>query len=127
MIETVGTAFVAVGVSRGSCDAGGIGSPAVVFSINTTNKGQWQLTASTNITNPLNYGSISVIPGTWYKLTLSVLSDHSEAYINDNLVGRCELHASSSKGWAAIGSSWNYVQFDRFRLESQKHGVHAYG
>ena len=123
MIESVGTAFVAIGVSQGSCNVVGTGSPGIVFSINTTNSGLWQLTASTNIINPLNYGSISVIPGTWYTLTLSVLSNHSDAYINGNFVGRCALKASSSRGWAAIGSSWNYVQFDHFRLQSPKQGV----
>jgi galactosylceramidase len=126
MIESVGTAFVAIGVSRGSCDARGVGSPAVVFSINTTNNGVWQLTASTAITNPLNYGNVSVTPGTWYTMTLSVLSDHSEAFINGNFMGRCALNASTSSGWVAIGSSWNHVQFDNFRLESPKQGVYEY-
>ncbi len=42
MIETIGTAFIAVGVSRGSCSVVRVGSPAVVFSINTTNNGLWQ-------------------------------------------------------------------------------------
>jgi hypothetical protein len=125
MIETVGAAFIAIGVSRGSCDSRGSGSPAVVFSINTTNNGLWQFTANTALTNPVSYGSVSVTPGTWYNVTLSVLSDHSEAYINGNFIGRCALNVSSSKGWVAIGSSWNHVQFDNFRLESPKQGVHA--
>jgi galactosylceramidase len=118
MIESVGTAFVAIGIERGSCSAGGVGSPAIVFSINTTNNGLWQLTNSTAITDPLIYGNASIIAGTWYTLTLIVLSDHSEAYINGNLVGRCELNVSSHNGLVAIGSSWNYVQFDNFRLQS---------
>ena len=118
MIETVGAAFVAVGVSRGSCDAAQIGSPAIVFSINTTNNGLWQLTTSTNLTNPVNSGSTVVTPDTWYTITLTVLSDHSEAYINGDFVGRCSLSASSSSGLVAIGSSWNHVQFDNFRLNS---------
>jgi galactosylceramidase len=125
MIESVGTAFVAIGVATGSCNVAHGGSPATVFSINTTNNGQWQLSASTKLDNPLNYGNVSIIPGTWYTLTLTVLSDHSEAYINGNFVGRCPLNASSSHGWAAIGSSWNYVQFDNFRLQSPKQGVYV--
>jgi hypothetical protein len=125
MIENAGTAFVAIGVSRGSCYAGGVGSPAIVFSINTTNNGLWQLTPNTALTNPVNYGNVSVTPGTWYTITLSVLSDHSEAYINGNFIGRCALNVSTSSGWVAIGSSWNHVQFDNFRLESPKEGVHA--
>jgi galactosylceramidase len=123
MIESVGAAFVAIGVSRGSCDVGGVGSPAVVFSINTTNNGLWQLTNSTAITDPVNSGTISVAPGTWYTITLSVLSDHSEAYINGNFIGHCALNVSTSRGWVAIGSSWNYVQFDNFRLQSPKQGL----
>lgn len=118
MIESVGIAFVAIGIERGSCDASVVGSPAIVFSINTANSGQWQLTNSTALNNPLNYGNISVTPGTWYTITLNVLSDHSEAYINGNFIDRCELNASSFTGLAAIGSSWDYVQFDNFYLRS---------
>ena len=120
LIEDNGLAFVAVGVARGSCDAGGIGSPAIVFSISTTNNGQWQLTASTNLTNPVSFGNTSVLAGTWYTITLTVLDDHSEAYINGNLIGRCELNVSTSSGWIAIGSSWSHVQFDNFHLQSPK-------
>jgi galactosylceramidase len=118
MIESVGTAFVAIGVERGGCGAGDGGSHAIVFSINTKNNGLWQLTASTAITNPLASGNVSIVSGIWYTLTLIVLQDHSEAYINGNLVGRCNLNASSTTGLVAIGSSWNYVQFDNFRLQS---------
>ncbi len=87
MIENVRTAFVAIGVDRGSCSAGDGGSLAIVFSINTTNNGLWQLTNSTVITNPLAHGNVSVMAGIWYTLTLIVLKDHSEAYINRDLVG----------------------------------------
>jgi galactosylceramidase len=120
MIESVGTAFVAIGVERGGCGVGRVGSHAIVFSINTTNNGLWQLTSSTAITKPLAYGNVSVRSGTWYTITLIVLEDHSEAYINGNLIGRCELNVSSSSGLVAIGSSWNYVQFDNFHLQSPK-------
>jgi galactosylceramidase len=116
MIENVGTAFVALEVARGSCNAGDGGSPGIVFSINTTNNGLWQLSASTGIINPLSYGNTQVTPGSWYTLMLSVLADHSEAYINGQFMGRCALNATSSRGWAAIGSSWNNVQFDNFHL-----------
>ncbi len=95
MIESVGAVFVAIGVERGSCSARDIGSPSIVFSINTTNNGLWQLTNSTAITNPLASGNVSIMAGTWYTLTLIVLTDHSEACINDDLVGRCELNVSN--------------------------------
>jgi galactosylceramidase len=125
MIESGGTAFVAIGISRGSCLAAHVGSPAIVFSVNTTNNGQWQLTASTALTNPLSHGNVSIMSGIWYTMTLIVLADHSEAYIDGNLVGRCNLNVSSSRGLVGIGSSWDYVQFDNFRLQSPKQGETA--
>ncbi|CAF0942938.1 unnamed protein product [Adineta ricciae] len=115
MIEKNGTAFVALGVSQGGC---GSGSRGIVFSVNTTNNGSWQITESTKLTNPVASDSYSIVAGTWYTLTLVVLQDHSIGYINGNAVGRCELSASSYSGWAAIGSSYDYVQFDNFRLQS---------
>lgn len=127
MIENVGIAFVAIGVSRGSCGIEYSGSPGIVFSVNTTNNGFWQLSANTALTNPLNYGTISIMAGTWYTLTLKVFSDHSEAYVDGNFVARCTLSASSSTGFAAIGSSWNYVQFDNFILESPVKDLNTYG
>ena len=116
IIETSGTAFIAIGVARGSCDASRVGSPAIVFSISTINNGQWQLTGSTNLTNPLNRGSVSITAGTWYTISLSTLFDYSEAFINGNFVGQCNLTSTSVQGLIAIGSSWNYVQFDNFQI-----------
>ena len=66
----------------------------------------------------MDYGNILIKSGTWYIITLIVLSDQSEAYIDGNLVGRCNLIASSTTGLAAIGSLWDFVQFDNFRLQS---------
>jgi galactosylceramidase len=118
MIEKVGTALVALGVSHGGC---GGGSPGIVFSVNTT--GVWQLSDSTNLTNAVASGKVSIVAGTWYTLTLVALEDHSVAYIDGNLVGRCELGASSHSGWAAIGSSWDGVQFDNFRIQSPNQNI----
>ncbi len=118
MIEKVGTALVALGVSHGGC---GGGSPGIVFSVNTT--GVWQLSDSTNLTNAVASGNVSIVAGTWYTLTLVVLEDHSVAYIGSNSVGRCELSVSSHSGWASIGSSWDYVQFDNFRIQSPNQNI----
>jgi hypothetical protein len=118
MIENVGTALVALGASYGGC---GRGSPGIVLSVNTT--GIWQLSNSTALKNPVASGKVSIVPGTWYTLTLVVLEDHSVAYIDGNLVGRCELGASSHSGWAAIGSSWDGVQFDNFRIQSPNQNI----
>ncbi len=82
MIENVGIAFVALGVAQGGC--GVSGSRAIVFSIDTTNDGLWQLTNSTAINYPFASGNIPIKSGTWYTLTLVVFTDHSEAYITAN-------------------------------------------
>ncbi len=117
MIENVGIAFIALGVAQTGCGASG--SRAIVLSIDTTNDGLWQLTNSTAINYPFASGNIPIKSGTWYTLTLVVFTDHSEVYINGKLVGQCVLSATTSRftAFAAIGSSWDYVQFDNFRLQ----------
>jgi len=115
LIENNGTAFVAVGVTRGGC---GDGSPGIVLSVSTVNGGLWQLSGSTELTNPLVSGPMELKPGSWHTISLVVLSDHSEAFINGEIVGQCDLSASSFTGLAAIGTSWDFVQFDNFHLQS---------
>lgn len=122
MIEKSGTAFVALGVSRGGC---GNGSPGIVFSITTENNGQWQITPSTTIKDPVATGHISVTAGTWYTLTLTALEDRSIASIDGNMVGQSNLGTATHRGWAAIGSSWDYVQFDRFSLQPYSDWEHS--
>ena len=112
MIEEVGTAMLGLGVNHGGCTSG---SHGIVFAVNTS--GIWQLSNSTTLQTPLTSGSISIVAGTWYTLTLVTLNDHSVGYINGNAVGRCELSASSYSGWASIGSSRDYVQFDNFSIQ----------
>ena len=120
MIEKTGTALVALGVNHGGC---GSGSNGIVFSVSSTNNGQWQLSDNTALKNPLASGSVSIVAGNWYTLTLVTLQDHSVGYINGNVAGRCELSASSHTGWAAIGSSYDYVQFDNFRIQSANQSI----
>jgi hypothetical protein len=49
-----------VGVARGSCGAGGMGCPTIVFRINTTINGSWQFSASITLTNPFNYENVFI-------------------------------------------------------------------
>ena len=117
MIENVGIAFIALGVAQTGCGASG--SRAIVLSIDTTNGGLWQLTNSTAINYPFASGNITITSDTWYTLALDVFTNHSEAYINGKSVGQCALSAITSRftSFAAIGSSWDHVQFDNFRLQ----------
>jgi len=118
LIESRGaTAFVAVGVSQGSCNVARTGSPATVLSINSTSQ-SWQITNSTDLLVSDVSGKLDVQTNVWYNLHLRVFTDHSEAYIDGAFVGRSSLSSRSSGGWAAIGSSWDYVEFDNFRLQT---------
>jgi len=118
LIETAGAAaFVALGVSEGSCNVVGKGSPATVLSINTTSQ-SWQISDRTDLVNAVISGPFVVRTNVWYNLRLKVFTDHSEAYIDGVFMGKSSLSSQTSGGWAAIGSSWNYVEFDNFRLQS---------
>lgn len=86
MIENTRVVFVAVGIFRGGCYAGEQLDPAIVFSIHTINNEMWQMSPNRRLTNPLNSVSIPIAAGTWYTITLRVLSDHSETFVKGNLV-----------------------------------------
>lgn len=113
MIENTGMAFVALSVDKGGCSNE---SSAIVFSIHTHSQ-EWKFTASTAVGYVYLSGHTSVTPGTWYTLTLVAFEDHSIGYINGRFVGQSLLGFQDSPGWAAIGSSWDYVQFDNFHLQ----------
>lgn len=117
MIENAGIAYIALGIAQTGCGAGG--SRGIVLSIDTSNGGLWQLSNSTAINHAFAAGNIPIESGAWYTLSLVAFTNHSAAYINGNLVGQSVLSATTSRytSFAAIGSSWDYVQFDNFRLQ----------
>ena len=115
LIETRGAAMLAADVTSGGC-AGDHSSPAIAFFIHSD--GNWTLSNNTTPLSTLASGSIDVPVNTWHHMQLYVLDDRSEVYFNGQYLGMTTiLNAKSSKsGWAAIGSSFDYVQFDNFNI-----------
>jgi hypothetical protein len=96
------------------------GSPGVVFALNNTHgSGNWILSNSTGLTHQFDSGSTAslIVPKSWYQLQLRVTNEDISASIDGTLVSHIPLF-NSSNGWVAIGSSWDYVQFDDLIITS---------
>jgi hypothetical protein len=97
-----------------------IGSSGVVFALNNTQgSGKWILSNSTALTYHFDSGSTAspIVPNRWYQLQLRVTNEDISALIDGTLVSHIPLFHSSN-GWVAIGSSWDYVQFDDLIITS---------
>jgi galactosylceramidase len=115
MIEGTGMAFVGARVSSGGC-IGARGSSGVAFGVSTD--GWWALCNSTAVTDDcIQVGKLQITAGTWYTLSLVVQGTTARAYIDGTLTVTREAERASN-GWASIGSSWSYVQFDDFQVTS---------
>jgi galactosylceramidase len=115
-----GIAMIAARVKSGGCVVGRIGSSGVVFALNNTQgSGHWILSNSTGLAYQFDSGSTAslIVPKTWYQLQLKVTNTDISASIDGTLVSHIPLF-NSSNGWVAIGSSWDYVQFDDLIITS---------
>ena len=117
-IESVGTAYIAAQVRSGGCVGHG-GTGAIAFAVRTDNGGGWILSDTTGFAKTILSGNYAISANTWYHLDLHVLDAATEVYINGKLVGTTDVVSSKSgNGWIAIGSSFNYAQFDRIRVQA---------
>ena len=115
MVERAGRAFVSARVAEGGC-VGGRGSEAAAFGVSTD--GWWALCNSTDFSDRCAaVGKMTVTPGRWYTLSVVVVDGVRRGYIDGTLTATAQ-GATSTTGWAGIGSSWSYVQFDRFSVSS---------
>jgi galactosylceramidase len=116
-----GVAMIAARVTSGGCAmAKNHGSPGVVFALNNTQgSGKWMVSNSTGLIYQYDSGSTAsmIVPNTWYQLQLRVTNEDISASIDGTLVSHIPLF-NSSNGWVAIGSSWDYVQFDDLIITS---------
>ena len=113
-IEQAGTAFVAAAVTDGGC-LGGKGSGGFTFAI--ASDGRWLLANDTGLAGVLDSGESQYIEaGRWYRLSLVVSGDSVSAYAEGYHVSTVSVGAGWRSGWAAIGSSYDYVQFDDFSV-----------
>ena len=115
MIEGVGVAFVGARVDAGGC-VGKTGSAGVTFGVST--EGWWAVCNSTAFSGKCQtMGKVEVKSGTWYQLGLQVQGDGLKGSIDGKQVVSTQVGHSGS-GWAGMGSSWSYVQFDDFSVAS---------
>ncbi len=96
------------------------GSSGVIFALNNTQGGcNWILSKSTGLTYQFVSGSTAtpIVHKTWYQLQLKVTSKEIFASIDGALVTHIPLF-NSTNGRVAIGSSWDYMQFDDLIITS---------
>ena len=113
-----GEGWVATRVSDGGC-VDVRGSSATAFGVST--EGWWAVCNSTAFALGCSGGvggKVEVQVGRWYTLTLVVEGERVQGWID----GRSVVNTTSAKGqrsgWAGIGSSWSYVQFDDFSVSA---------
>jgi len=113
LIETDGTAFLAVGVSSGGC-VGGRGSDGIVLALTV---GGWLVSNSTSLHSVVAQGKVAVGAGEWVALRLEVGEGGTSVSAGGQEVAMLsDLTSHQHEGWVAIGSSYDYVQFDNLLI-----------
>ena len=117
LIETTGSAYVATNVDGGGCTT--TSHHGIIFVITRTLSGDGlrALYDTMDITSsrPVVSGPYDVEALTWYSLNLINYGDHVDGYIDGVRVLSNKL--TFAAGFAAIGSSYDYVMFDNFVVE----------
>ena len=113
LIETNGTAFLATGVREGGC-VGDRGSDGIVLALTV---GSWLVSNSTSLQPVVARGKVAVPAGQWTKLRLEVGEAGTAVSVGGVLVATlAELTSGQHRGWLAIGSSYDYVQYDNLLI-----------
>jgi len=104
------TAALAIKVQGGGC--GNLYPGGYFLQISTD--GKWTITANSKT---LASGTANINATGWTELTLSSTPTKVCGFINSNSIG-CVDGTMFVDGFAAIGSSFNHVQFDNFKLNA---------
>ena len=121
MIEDSGTVFIAAAVTDGGC-LGGRGSDGFTFAVSSN--GTWTLSNDTALAGVLASGKLDVQSGQWYRLNLIVAGTSVSAWVAGKKLTTVDVGGGWRSGWAAIGSSYDYVQFDNFSVTAPSTAVH---
>ena len=114
LIEGQGTAFLAAAVSQGGC-VWGSGTPAIVFAVSTT--GVWMVSNDTDLRQPLAQGKVVIRNNTWYHLEVDVSAAGTRVMLDGQQVAMVpQLTSGTHHGWIGVGSSYDFVQFDRLAI-----------
>ena len=121
MIEQQGTAMLATAVTTGGC-VWGSGTPAIAFAI--TSSGGWMVCNNTDFKQPLAQGKAVIHSNTWYHLEVEVSTSGTSVLLDGQQLAMVpQLTSAAHHGWVALGSSYDFVQFDRLainRISSQR-------
>ena len=121
LIEEQGTVFLAAAVSMGGC-VWGAGTPAIVFALSST--GAWTVANNTDLKAPLAQGKVTVSSGTWYHLEVDVAAGGTTVWLDGKQVAMVpQLSSDRHHGWIGLGSSYDFVQFDRLSINRSNQRV----
>ena len=113
LIERNGTAFLALGVASGGC-VGGRGSEGIVLALSV---GGWVVSNTTALKPVVAQGKVAVDAGQWVRLRLEVGEGGTSVSVDGKEVAMLtQLTSRQHQGWLAIGSSYDYVQFDNLSI-----------
>ena len=116
MIEHTGTAFLAVAVTTGGCLGGDHGSSGITLAVSTDNS--WTVANRTDLTQKLATGNLAVAAGQWVSLQIRATPAGTTFTVDGKVVATLANVTSHRTGWVAIGSSYDYCQFDNLRIQS---------
>mmetsp|Transcript_12484 Transcript_12484/g.13866 ORF Transcript_12484/g.13866 Transcript_12484/m.13866 type:complete len:421 (+) Transcript_12484:1126-2388(+) len=108
LIESKGNIVAGARVGYGGCSESY--NNGYFFKISVT--GAWSILAGAET---LKSGTLSFGTNKWHNIRLNVTSSTVSAYVDNNLIGTVNS-SSYNNGWAAVGSSFDYTQFDNFVL-----------
>ena len=114
MIEQSGTAFLALAVTTGGCLSHG--SSGITLAVSTDNS--WTVANRTDLTERLASGKVAVAAGQWVTLQIRATPAGMTFTVNGEAVVTLANVSSHRTGWVAIGSSYDYCQFDNLRIKS---------
>lgn len=76
-------------------------------------KGEWKLM---RLLTPLDTGKISFDAGRWHNMKLQFRGDTISALVDGKEIASVR-DATYAKGYAAIGSGWNFARFDNLKMD----------
>eukprot|EP00026_Physarum_polycephalum_P004247 Phypoly_transcript_04264.p1 GENE.Phypoly_transcript_04264~~Phypoly_transcript_04264.p1 ORF type:complete len:644 (+),score=82.58 Phypoly_transcript_04264:225-2156(+) len=110
LIENQGTVGLGLRVQTGGC----FENYANGYFFSISDRGQWNLS---NGTTPIKQGVTGFSANKFFRLGLSAVVNTICAFINGANIA-CMEDLTFSTGFAAIGSGWNYAQFDNVTYEN---------
>ena len=114
LIETNGTAYLAVAVNSGGCVGQG-GSSGVAFGFSVD--GSWVVSNTTTLRSVLARGKTSYAAGQWVRLGVELGEGGTAVSLDGKEVAMvAELTSARHNGWVTLGSSYDYVQYDNLRI-----------